>query len=158
MSFTRTVFNRTASKLFVFLLVTAHNCQAQKKYSLSVQLKDTSNSPSFEGLKKKLPASTFKDTLSLQHELQKTIFRLQSEGYLAASIDSMHTDSNSVTAFLFLGEKYKWRPRDQCQPVGSEDNTRKPLYRSVQHVNPPRRLSKALRDFMHFFVKMTNTF
>ena len=140
MSFTRTVFNRTASKLFVFLLVTAHNCQAQKKYSLSVQLKDTSNSPSFEGLKKKLPASTFKDTLSLQHELQKTIFRLQSEGYLAASIDSMHTDSNSVTAFLFLGEKYKWVMLDKGN---ADDADRKSTRLNSSHSSVSRMPSSA---------------
>ena len=82
---------------------------AQKRYTLQIQLTDTNHAEDFSKIKKQLLSSvTFRDTFLLQREMQKAILKLQSNGYLAASIDSLRRDSLSFTALLFLGEKYRW--------------------------------------------------
>jgi outer membrane protein assembly factor BamA len=94
--------------VFCFLSI-AGFAFGQKKFSLRLALVDTIHTVEYSDIKKQLLSSTsFKDTLSLKRELQKMILKLQSSGYLASSVDSMHIDSSDYTAFFFLGEKYKW--------------------------------------------------
>lgn len=40
--------------------------------------------------------------------LAKLPFMLQAKGFIAASLDSLQLDSAGATAFIFLGEQYKW--------------------------------------------------
>ena len=40
--------------------------------------------------------------------LSKLLFKLRQDGFLTASIDSLITDSNSISAHIYLGNKYKW--------------------------------------------------
>ncbi|MEO8086389.1 MAG: BamA/TamA family outer membrane protein [Bacteroidota bacterium] len=100
---------RTGFIAFVLFQLITVGGFAQKKYSLRIHLSDTIHSKAYDGMKKQLlSASSFKDTLSIQRELQKAILKLQGNGYLSASIDSLDKDSTSFTAFLFLGDKYEW--------------------------------------------------
>ncbi|MGI8892871.1 MAG: hypothetical protein ACR2GN_05360, partial [Bacteroidia bacterium] len=41
-----------------------------------------------------------------EKELQKLMGTFYEEGHLSASIDSVHFDSTSTTAIVFVGEKY----------------------------------------------------
>ncbi len=82
---------------------------AEKKYSINVQLVDTVHSKDFSSVKKQvLSHSSFKDSLSVYRELQQMIVKLQANGYLTSSLDSVHFDSTVCNAYLFFGEKYKW--------------------------------------------------
>ena len=100
--------------------MTAFHSYGQKNYALDIHLTDTIRSRDFAGIRKDLIASpAFKDSLSAKKELQKMMLKLQAEGYLASSVDSLHFDSTSSTAFLFLGEKYKWAKLEK----GNADET-----------------------------------
>ncbi|MCX6274416.1 MAG: BamA/TamA family outer membrane protein [Bacteroidetes bacterium] len=101
-------FSLKMTALLIFMILPYYSF-CQKKYSLNLQLTDTNHSKEYNGIKKQLLSSaTFKDSISVRRELQKAILKLQENGYLACSIDSIHTDSTSYTAYLFLGDKYKW--------------------------------------------------
>lgn len=99
----------SARLLILFLATVSLSVSAQKKYELDIVLADTSHLSDYDGIKKQISSSSsFRDTLSVSKELQKIILKLQSSGYLAASIDSVRFDSTSCHAYLFLGEKYMW--------------------------------------------------
>lgn len=92
-----------------FFAVLCCNAFAQKKYSLHVELADTSHSLAYAGIKKQLLSdNSFRDTVALKKELQKIILKLQSSGYLSSSIDSIRNVGEAYTAYLFLGNKFKW--------------------------------------------------
>lgn len=94
--------------LFIFMSL-FYSSSAQKKYSLSLQLTDAIHSKDYDRVKKQLlSSSTFKDSLSLLLELQKVKQKLQGNGFLSSSIDSLVRDSTSYTAYLFIGKKYQW--------------------------------------------------
>ncbi|NOZ35977.1 MAG: hypothetical protein GXO80_11840 [Chlorobi bacterium] len=59
-----------------------------------------------EKIIKKTQGKTFSDSVLIYKYLQKIRNELFSEGYIAASFDSVIFDTSSVTAFLFLGKKY----------------------------------------------------
>jgi len=89
-------------------------CGAQKKYSLEIHLTDTIHQQEYKAIKKQLlSTSVFKDTLSVKRELQQAVLKLQGNGYLASSFDSVKFDSTQCTVFLFLGEKYQWATLDK---------------------------------------------
>ncbi len=101
--------NTIQAAIVAVLLCSVHFVYAQKKYSLQIQLTDTAQSAAFAGVQKQLLSTNiFKDTFLLQRDLKKAMLKLQSSGYLASSIDSIHKDSTSFTAFLFLGNKFEW--------------------------------------------------
>src|SRR5215467_14392702 len=77
---------------------------AQDKYELSIKAVDKD--------------STFLNTIGLQNSfnsrgacveyVNKLSSFLQSKGYVTASIDSLHYDSLSAAAIIFLGNSYHW--------------------------------------------------
>jgi len=52
------------------------------------------------------------DSIAIHNELRFLLNELQSEAYLAASIDSLQYDSTNVFAYLYLGKKYQWSKLD----------------------------------------------
>jgi outer membrane protein assembly factor BamA len=103
----RTFLSGCALVLLPFF--TAVKAYAQKKITLTIEVTDSLRPAEYSEIKKQLlSSSTLKDTVAVNKELQKLILKLQSNGYLTASVDSIRGDSVSRTAFLFLGAKYKW--------------------------------------------------
>jgi len=77
----------------------------QKKYILTIRVKDTLAGKGF-----KLPAYLQKNpsVAGCLHEIQKVLFSLYDEAYLAASADSVVNDSTLVTAYITTGRRYEW--------------------------------------------------
>lgn len=78
---------------------------AQKKYTLVIRVKDTVYEKGF-----KMPGYPKKtgSPLECRQEIKRVILSLYDEAYLAASIDSIVEDSDSISAYLVIGKQYKW--------------------------------------------------
>jgi outer membrane protein assembly factor BamA len=82
---------------------------AQKSESVRIVITD-----SLQHLNKKegLIISTNKNihetALEKTKVLQQQLFKLNENGYLSASLDSLHQDSLVTTAFIHIGPQYKW--------------------------------------------------
>lgn len=50
----------------------------------------------------------FKSKSSINNDAKELIPKLYKEGYFAASVDSVISDSNSTSVHLFIGDQYKW--------------------------------------------------
>jgi outer membrane protein assembly factor BamA len=89
--------------------------RAQEGFSLRYFLvdKDTARQTDIAGLKRE-----FNTGADCREYLASLPASLRRKGYLAASVDSIHIDSLSGVAWVFLGELYQWksirvRPTDQ---------------------------------------------
>ncbi len=81
--------------------------------SMQVILLDSAHQSDFKQIQKDVfPKKDLNDSLSCRRELQQQLLRLNSNGYLAASFDSIAIDTTSCKAFLFLGERYEWASLD----------------------------------------------
>ncbi len=67
----------------------------------------------------KYTAHNFANEIDANTFLQDQLNKLRSKGYLAASIDSIDTQANTITAALHIGKQYKWATidMDQVAPV-----------------------------------------
>jgi len=96
------------SSLIFFL---SYSCFGQSVFSktINIRLTDTIHQHDFAKIKKQVTSQkTFSDTLSCKRELQNILLKLNNNGYLSASFDSIHFDSLFCQANLFLGERYEW--------------------------------------------------
>lgn len=75
----------------------------QESYTLHLHRADSSNSDPGRPL-----FSTYTSAVSLVADLQKLIPRMQEQGYLSASIDSLAINGNHYEAFLYSGRRYSW--------------------------------------------------
>jgi outer membrane protein assembly factor BamA len=90
------------------LLLLPYDCFSQKTITLRIHLSDTAETESFSKIKKQLLSQeSFRDTILAQKELQTALLKLHNSGYLAASFDSVYTDSLTLHAALHLGKTYK---------------------------------------------------
>lgn len=87
-----------------FHVTTFSYAQAEGQYSLQIIPADKNGA----GLKNLSYKKTFPDTLALKKELNNVLKSLYSNGFLAASFDSIKTGAKIVTAFLSRGDQYKW--------------------------------------------------
>lgn len=92
----------TLSILF-FLVFTAGSSYSQNQIELTVSAVDVSELP-FSLSKTNGYQSDFEINVVLKDYLQK----LNEQGYLSASIDSIVGDSIQKTAYIFIGSKYEW--------------------------------------------------
>ncbi len=72
---------------------------------LSINPIDVSNSNISDSLHLK---TTFTTLLQCRQYVQQMPGLLQAQGFLSASIDSLHEQKDSVHLFLFVGKKYSW--------------------------------------------------
>ena len=88
-----------------FLLVLSLHGSAQQTYKLRYFFvdKDTSFLPQNFGLE-----DMFSNQLACREYLSKTSEQLQLKGYISASVDSTVIDSMFASAWIFLGEQYRW--------------------------------------------------
>lgn len=81
--------------------------KGQKNYSLIVKLADSTEEISY--LKKELSTvKFFYDTVRLNLHIAGLINELKNDGFLAAGIDSIKSDSTNFLAYLYPGKKYTW--------------------------------------------------
>ena len=88
--------------LFLFLHVAFSGFS--QKYTLEIV---TGQSELPRIIQKKNFRKTFSDSALVYLQLQKIKTELFSEGYIAASFDSVKFDSASVKVYLFTGKKYQ---------------------------------------------------
>jgi outer membrane protein assembly factor BamA len=89
----------------IFSIACALQMQAQKKLSLIILNKDSLTDQDF-----KLPdyQRKFDQPIQRTKELQRFLFALYDDAYLAASIDSIVQDSIKQVAYLSHGRRYEW--------------------------------------------------
>ncbi len=94
---------------FLFLFLFQHQLVfGQKKYTIHFVVKD-SLKEDISWLKEEFDKKTaYRDTLQVHKKVESVLLNIRGNGYISASIDSIHTDSLSTIAYIFLGEKYLW--------------------------------------------------
>ncbi len=89
--------------IILFLFLHVNVISFGQKYTLKINIVQSKIA---ENLNKKLQKKTFSDSSLVSEYLQKIKNELFSEGYIAASVDSVVFEKNSVNAYVFLGKKY----------------------------------------------------
>ena len=116
--------------LLTILCVSAMNqAHAQQQYTL--RLLPLDQSPDFlqQNLKFK---TTFSDSLALQAELKSVLSQLQNQAFLEASVDTLVRQDSMFTAFLHIGQPYRWallRNGNVDETLLSQAGFRERLYR-----------------------------
>ncbi|MGN6493258.1 MAG: BamA/TamA family outer membrane protein [Agriterribacter sp.] len=89
----------------LFCLMLSGLAKAQQKYRLQyiVADKDTAFLPQTLGLQ-----SEFSNQQACRQYVEEIPKYLQPKGYITASVDSVHYDSLSANAWLYIGQLYKW--------------------------------------------------
>jgi outer membrane translocation and assembly module TamA len=91
------------------LLFVVPSFAQNRSVPLNIELVDTIHRSDFNKISKQLTSQKdFADSFAVKKELQQIILKLNSNGYLTASFDSLRHDSTSFSAKLFLGKYYKW--------------------------------------------------
>lgn len=90
-------------KIIIILFLFAFNNGFSQKIELSILFNDTSIKSS-----KVITYNKYLNLSALKPEISQVINQLNSKAYLTASIDSILVDSTKYTAYLHLGEQFKW--------------------------------------------------
>ena len=92
--------------ILTFLFAVSIPLYGQDSLYLEIESIDSASSKSIQ---KDFPyKNLFQNKLSRHRELQKYLSQLYSNGYLAASFDSLFEDSLKLTAYINPGNIYKW--------------------------------------------------
>lgn len=86
----------------LFLFSSIEKSAAQKLQLLAYRV---------DSLNKEVPlnlSSNYENEQDLANQLRKIVPSLQEQGYLAASIDSIHIDNNRYEIYYFAGQQYRW--------------------------------------------------
>ena len=97
--------------IFFICLLATSSTQAQN-YSVNLISVDGKNELLNERIK--LPEK-FSDAAEAYKYITELIPKLQSQGFLAASVDSFSIENNVYHAFVYLGETYKWAKLDMSE-------------------------------------------
>lgn len=91
--------------LLIFLsLMLSGNVISQTRLEINLPVGENNNLP-----RSVFPASRQSDSVSVVRSLNKMLASLYDRGYLAASIDSIKGNKDTIQVFLVPGEKYQWR-------------------------------------------------
>jgi translocation and assembly module TamA len=91
--------------LLLGLLLVCSGARAQDKRVVQVVSPDPEAVKLWQRLQPKLTA---RDSLGLGQELRGWLTRLQEEGYLTASIDSLRQGKDSLWVYVYAGRPYRW--------------------------------------------------
>lgn len=93
----------------LILLISGFKSVAQYRYNLTITTINVAQQPDANYiLKKNELAFNFSDSLSVLQTLRLSLSGFNEQGYLAASYDHVIFKDSTITAYLNLGEKYKW--------------------------------------------------
>lgn len=95
--------------LFFFVMFfSQENISAQ--FTLRIVAVDSTQAPQLEVLSRASAfiRSSYPDAATRKKSLDNFIYSLYPTGYLAASCDQLKTDSTNLTAFVYLGDIFKW--------------------------------------------------
>ena len=112
--------------IFLFLLCVSF-AEAQKIYSLEIKGPDENKM-----LKKLNYTKRFGDKKEREKEIQKVLYSLYDNAYLAARVDSMQGDSLSKIVYFTPGERYEWayiKKGNSDEEILSEAGFREKIYR-----------------------------
>ncbi len=94
------------------LTISFFSAKAQQKWSLKIRITDNDSMNSKLQTAESSTLFSYKNTFispfERTKEVRKYVFKLNENGYLAASLDSTRSDSLNMTAFIHLGVLYKW--------------------------------------------------
>lgn len=90
-------------KFIVILFLFAYANAFSQKIELNILFNDTAIKSS-----KVITYSKYINLSALKSEISQVINQLNSKAYLTASLDSILVDSTKYTAYLHLGEQFKW--------------------------------------------------
>jgi outer membrane protein assembly factor BamA len=94
--------------LLITLLSLSVGTNAQKNIALNFVQKDSLNEAVKDHRKKISEVKSYRDSNEVNNAINSLILDLQSDGFLAASVDSIIRDSLHTTAFIFAGDRYMW--------------------------------------------------
>ncbi|MEE9575357.1 MAG: hypothetical protein V3W03_04590 [Gammaproteobacteria bacterium] len=86
-------------------MLVAGKLLSQNNYTLQLLPLEAENETVLQTIKHK---AIFSTTVERSKELNTVIRKLYEQGYLAASIDSLTTDSFDLTASVYIGKQYEW--------------------------------------------------
>src|ERR1051325_4278243 len=113
--------------IFTFLFLVFVSCSgAQKVYSLEIRSADEN-----KVLKKLNYAKKFSDKKEREKEIQKVLYSLYDNAYIAARMDSAQGDSLSKIVYFSPGERYKWayiKKGNSDEEILSEAGFREKIY------------------------------
>jgi outer membrane protein assembly factor BamA len=75
--------------------------------------------------------SSYPTREAAKKEIQQVVYSLQSDGFLLVSVDSEVVQTNRVTAYITVGNKYKWgtlKVRERDKPIVNETGLNEKLY------------------------------
>lgn len=118
---------RYISLLFLFVLVNNYT-YCQKIYSLHFEVTDSLTD---KKITKSLSENYKIDSLKIENKIKSVIYKLQSDGYLETSCDSILCANKKCIVFLHVGYKYKWLKLDKGnveEAALSESGYREKIY------------------------------
>lgn len=90
--------------MYLGTMCTSNYCTAQTQYSFNIKKTDLQNGNSIEDFFDSALHS--KDSISFISNLNKDITNLWKNGYLTAEIDTTIVENDTITSYIFIGEKY----------------------------------------------------
>lgn len=100
---------RVQISVLLLVLLAASTVSSQNKYELRLQAADKDSAFLTEVL---AVPSIFSDRYACSNYINKLAPDLRTQGYVTASLDSVHYDSTFATAVIFIGDMYKWASID----------------------------------------------
>lgn len=106
-SINRMTFVTIRKKQFLVILLSLFSIISSAQDSLKLKIISIDKTQDFitENLEYK---TDFSQVQNIQYSLNDIVTKLQNKAYLTASVDSLSRNGNTFTAFLFVGEPYKW--------------------------------------------------
>ncbi|MCD6065780.1 MAG: hypothetical protein K0S33_606 [Bacteroidetes bacterium] len=114
-------------RLFIFLFCLGY-LSPGKAQSYRLQLISTDQQKLVQKIKLK---SSYSSLEAAKKELREVVYSLQSDGYLLVSVDSSVIAENKYTAFINVGDKYKWgrlKVRESDRGIVNECGLNEKLY------------------------------
>lgn len=87
----------------LFVILPAHGQQEKASWQLEVVVTDQEALPRQVSYK-----TTHRDSVAVRLELRNMVLTLRQLSYIMASVDSVHATGTDITAYVYLGDPFKW--------------------------------------------------
>jgi len=128
--------NQLIKNHYILILVLALVCQSLNAqnvdYDLVIHQIDSDNSQSQKIIDRFVPFAS--DSISITNQLNNLVLDLHENGFISASIDSVRYDFKNITAYLFVGTKYKIQNLEISSNDMLSDINKKPYSRRKKNI------------------------
>ena len=120
MQSSKTYLSKIVLPILIIQMLISNNVFSQKKYSIDYHLLDKDSAV------KTLPGRIL-HSFDTREDAQNYILNLPTlfslDGYIGASVDSVHYDTARANVFLYMGTRYKWSKLnfDSLEPIALEN-------------------------------------